>query len=358
MEKTIYIDSNGGENVIKGLILPDSVKALPTVKSASGTIATFDTDLTENLIECICDIQYQQASGTPTPSSPLPITTFNACNLSVMGENLCEEVFEQGTISSGGVIDPSATALHSKNFNPCTPNTIYRGYLGTTGSLLACWYDKSQNFISRSNNIANQNRTSPSNAYFFKITTDSSYGTTYNDNIAILYPSSLTTYKPYNGQTYNIPFGQTVVKGTLNVTTGKLMVTWEKCVLSDLSWSYSSSGYFYSEISDKAIGNTNIICDSYATSSSTSASGMLNNEIKGREDNKLIYLKDSRYTTASDLTTNMGNSVIIYELATPIEIQLSSNQVQTLLNQNNIWCDTNGDTSVKYLLTVGKAVSE
>ena len=37
--------------------------------------------------------------------------------------------------------------------------------------------------------------------------------------------------------------------------------------------------------------------------------------------------------------------------------QLSANYIQTENGLNNIWCDTNGDTSVKYILSVGKAIS-
>ena len=43
-------------------VLDNQIKALPTVDTASGSVATFDTDLTENLIECVCDIDNSVSS--------------------------------------------------------------------------------------------------------------------------------------------------------------------------------------------------------------------------------------------------------------------------------------------------------
>ena len=37
-------------------VLDTQIKELPTVSTASGSIATFDTDMTENLVEVVCDI--------------------------------------------------------------------------------------------------------------------------------------------------------------------------------------------------------------------------------------------------------------------------------------------------------------
>ena len=39
---------------------------------------------------------------------------------------------------------------------------------------------------------------------------------------------------------------------------------------------------------------------------------------------------------------------MVYELATPITYNLSTTEVTTLLGENNVWGDTNGDVSVTY----------
>ena len=69
-----------------------------------------------------------------------------------------------------------------------------------------------------------------------------------------------------------------------------------------------------------------------------------------------LQVMDLNYTDNTSFKNSIQNVKLVYELATPIEIQLDSITLQALLNENNIWCDT-GDTEVKYLLTVGKKIS-
>ena len=46
-------------------------------------------------------------------------------------------------------------------------------------------------------------------------------------------------------------------------------------------------------------------------------------------------------------TTPTTGAQVVYQLATPLEIQLTPNQVNSLLGVNNIWADT-GDTEAEY----------
>ena len=60
-----------------------------------------------------------------------------------------------------------------------------------------------------------------------------------------------------------------------------------------------------------------------------------------------VYIRDTSYSSASEFTTAMSGVQLVYELATPIEVQLSPVQIQALQGINNLWCDT-GDISVDY----------
>ena len=90
-------------------VLDPQIKALPTVSTASGSVATFDTDMTENLISCVSYINATQASGTPTPDNPLLITGYNNCALTVNGNSV---VVTLGQYVYGGYID--AVSRHGK----------------------------------------------------------------------------------------------------------------------------------------------------------------------------------------------------------------------------------------------------
>ena len=69
-------------------VLDNQIKALPTVSTASGSVATFDTDMTENLLECVCDIQgTQSGSGVPSSSNPRQLNGFDTVTLTQTDEN-------------------------------------------------------------------------------------------------------------------------------------------------------------------------------------------------------------------------------------------------------------------------------
>ena len=87
----------GGLEELKG-----DLTALLPVNTASGAIANFDTDLSLPLVDCKANIVASQASGTPTPSSPLPITGYTGMTLSVADENLV--VQDTYTISFGQTV--------------------------------------------------------------------------------------------------------------------------------------------------------------------------------------------------------------------------------------------------------------
>ena len=235
-------------------VLDNQIKALPTVDTASGAIATFDTDLTENLVSVKCQIVAQQASGTPSPDNPLPITTYTEMNVSHSGSD------------------------------------------------------------------------------------------TSNPNVT------------------NIPFGQTVANGVLDITTGKLRVTHKIVTLdSSVAWSKNSqtkSNAFVSYYQFPNYYRANGLCSHFSVAgSSDDTEGIY----FGGNINILTPLSLGLDTVQDfkdwiDAQAQNGTPVqVVYKLATPIEIQLDSITLQALLNENNIWCDT-GDTEVKFLLTVGKKI--
>ena len=75
---------------------------------------------------------------------------------------------------------------------------------------------------------------------------------------------------------------------------------------------------------------------------------MLNDEVCGNNMYPNLYIKDTRFTTVSDFLADVGTSKILYELATPVTVQLTPSQMmQTLLGENHIFADT-GDVAVEY----------
>jgi len=158
--------------------------------------------------------------------------------------------------------------------------------------------------------------------------------------------------------TYTVDFGRTVYGGRLNVTTGELTITHIIVDLGSLTWEYDSRNNRFATMgiseSVKKPSDiyevTNSICSAYSVTSFNqfwnSTDGKYTISTSG-----VISIRDSRYTDASAFKTAMGGVQFVYELATPIEIQLTPVQVKTLLGNNNIFVNTGNIRRLVYFKT-------
>ena len=99
-------------------VLDNQIKALPTIATASGSVANFTTDKAETLVSCVCEV----ASGS------------SEVNVTRCGKNIVDQTqFVQGSISGTGADTVSYTRLRSP-FISVRPNTSYA--FGTNSTLL------------------------------------------------------------------------------------------------------------------------------------------------------------------------------------------------------------------------------
>lgn len=113
---TITFDANGNKIIVAttGIYTKAEVDALiagkcdyPT-ETASGAIASFNTDLASALKECEVSFTAYQASGTPTPSTPIPISGFSSATITREDNNHGNQysvVIPFGDTYYGGVLD-------------------------------------------------------------------------------------------------------------------------------------------------------------------------------------------------------------------------------------------------------------
>ena len=238
----------------------------------------------------------QSGSGTPAPDNIRPIIGASESNVVRTGTNLWDE--ETVIFGSG---------LQSKNFISVIPfirlyfvmpSDLYNGQ-----GLTVYQYNANKTLIftsvMNSANYGNNHAlTLTSDTRYLKFNVGSTYGTTYNNDISINYPYTDTNYHAYTGNTYTIALGDTYYGGSLDVTTGVLTVT-----------------------------HANIA--SYA----------------GESINEPWICSEAVY---SEGATPPTGSQVVYPLATPITVQLTPTQVEQLLGQNNVWCDTGDVEELKY----------
>lgn len=147
----------------------------------------------------------------------------------------------------------------------------------------------------------------------------------------------------------------TVYGGTLDALTGKLTVTMVGVNLASLTWEdVASHDYFRASVSDVAnVANNvipNMICSAYRTAKFIDVyNHTVDYACAVHTSSKVIYVRDTRYASASDFSTAMtsANVILAYELAEPVEYELVELSVSTRAGENTVSADT-GDITLSY----------
>jgi hypothetical protein len=296
----------------------------------------------------------QSGSGDPSPTNVRPISGWSAVNVYDTGINVWDEEWVIGTIStSTGEYSTSGDRVCSKNYIRVEPNTLYY----KQNFAWQFYYDEYKNFISATS-IADGVFTTPNNAHYMKFYTSSAYGQTYNNDISINYPSTDTSHHAYNGQTYTIDLGGTRYGGTLDVVSGKLVVTHIIIKADTLNWYYLQNIFYSGSVGISADGSTDINSDfvcSFAKSVNKEWNQLSNNECTLRKNlysqgYYSLCVKNTEYTNATDFKNSLDStSEITFPIATPLTIQLTPTAVKSLLGTNNIWADSGDVQSGEYM---------
>lgn len=170
-----------------------------------------------------------------------------------------------------------------------------------------------------------------------------------------------------NGETFTVSFGQTVYGGEYDANTGKVRLTYGYTKLKDLNWIANGvypnvfNGAGLSDRKRNVLFDNTAKCNNYEAHTSSDIADYNYGIAFGMgDDNTIIYVKDIRCSTVSDFTTTITteNAEIAYELATPIEIDVSELSVSTIVGMNNITSDCNGDVTASYKVSIQKYVDD
>jgi hypothetical protein len=178
-------------------------------------------------------------------------------------------------------------------------------------------------------------------------------------NIMLEKGNQATTYEAYNGNTYTFTFGQTVYGGYFD-NKGNLVVTKAIINLGSLDWTYHAPsgnvGAFFDAFlpSNSIIGNRDIAFDgnigiyNIIPSKDIALSGYDNNICALANATRRFITCDQRFTDANSYKNAMNGVMLGYPLANPITLSITSQDIPTLLNENNIFTNTNGNVDVIY----------
>lgn len=278
------------------------------------------------------------------------------------GYNKWDEEWELGEYNTNtGANYPSSSRIRTKNFVPVLPSTTY--YMKCSEGGQICQYDENKTFISglSTNFSANSSITTSPTTKYIKFSPNGNYGTTYHNDIAVNYPSSITTYSPYSNEcpisgwsavdvavaddvdnptttkTITIQLGDTYYGCKLGVVSGVLTVDMKTVDLSTLLWSTTSLDRQIAILTDAKPAPDNntkakIFCDRYPTDTA--------NALISKPTEFLIAINDNKGVMCRTPDGNPPTGQLVYELATPLTIQLTPTAVNSLMGVNNIWADT------------------
>lgn len=358
------------------LLAPVLDEKAPAIwEDANGAIATF-TDGAEDmpLRECVVQIEpVQEGTGDPSPTNVRPITGWTGAKVTRTGKNLLNQANEKPSYyetDSDGAVTNTYGSFGWNYANSCFKSTLPSGDYtliviaktanGASGDTQV-WPSVGSSRIAAVNNgnLAVGGKVSMN----FTLSETTDIGVCLKNNggynwvmIVNRADSSLSTFEPYQGETYDIAFpteAGTVYGGTLDVVRGRLTVDRAMVIIDGVNKTVRNNGVtsttsnaWFSGAVGKAYGRINFISDRFAAGIGIVPGGMT-----GRDNSIGI-----EFMLPVDVPNNSpalnqwfadNPTQLCYELATPITYTLAPQEIRTLLGTNNIWADT-GDTTVEY----------
>lgn len=360
--------------------VPSSVKTLPTYKTASGSVANFETDMTENLISCVCD--FSASGGGGTPLAPIAISGVSAVNVSDNDKNYLAKPFVYFNTAPTTLSEyfPLKAGNYVISFNSVTGATSWRFNIrmkDKSGNDLSSDDYQPSNQLAWNNTVQGWingvNVTFTSLAFtivedclvrFTFSTGDTSASTVFSD-VMLNTGTTIQPYEPYTGTTATCNLGDTYYGGSVDVVTGKIIKTYKIVDLGSLNWTYSTDATrFYSDVvtNIKAPSSgtdlPDIICDIYSPRTFNQFVGQGENNTITVSTSARINCRNTDYTDGNVFRTAMTGHKAVFALATPIVAYASNSlEIPTINGTNNIFADT-GNINCKYILSVGEALRQ
>ena len=300
-----------------------------------------------------------------------PITGWTGCEVVKTGFNVWDEETESGGISNTGEPFDYPSKIRTKNYVPIVPNTTY--FISMPNNAIGngiMFYDSAKTFISYVWKGTSSTFTTPENARYLKFDFSTAYGTTYNNDISINYPSTDTEYHAYNGTTYPITWQDeagTVYGGTVDIVSGVLTVDRAKVTL-DNTLTYAWYGnYQQASISDILQNSPakydadvpNLICDKLNAVANSGRYTNIGNYCTLISSGNGIAVSTPG-TSAEEFATWIANNpvAVVYKLATPQTYQLTPVQVACLLGRNNVFANCGNIEEVQYKADVQRYIEK
>ena len=371
---TTYSPSaNGVYDATFNAQIESAIDDLIEVKTATGSIVSVSDASAYPALDVSTTIEAVQAgSGTPSPSNPRAISGFSSVKVSRTGKNLIH--LPNGTRVSNNV----TTTIANEVINASgTVNNTWADFNYFSGSSVKIV--SGQSYTVRLSSAVSHNitfRFSPDgtengyqNVTISSGNTSATFTANNNFSFVRLYSSGLTSgqsisisnlqvfvgigsqsaFEAYQGDTYTIDLDGTRYGGTLDVTSGVLTV--DRALLGSVTWTKHSSysHIFYAPILATPQKSGGIcISNELIFKDIGLASFASDTEYRVKASDR-IYINIPSCSNTTELSAWLTNNPlqIVYELATPLTVNLTAQEIELLQGANNVWANC-GTTTLDY----------
>lgn len=336
---------------------PENIYSAYPTDTASGAVVSFadgaDGIPLKSLVVDINPVQ-DLSQGDPSPENICPISGWTGMQIQHTGKNLVEGTIPNASITSGGGFVGSND--YEMHWGKIRKGVIYTVTTNDGSGFVGGFFTNvpvagSVSYDGVRVITASKSFTAPITGY---VAFRSATGYT---TAQLEVGDTATPYEPYNGQTIPIDWqteAGTVYGGSLDVLSGVLTVDRAMVDMGTLTWSYSTNYTRFSAPisgvkptpSNYAVAK-NLICSQYKPTFANKTADTSGNHMIAVGTGTSVFVRDESYTDAASFKSAMDGVQLVYELATPLTIQLTPHDVKSLLGQNNIFADT-GDSSVEY----------
>lgn len=292
-------------------------------------------------------VPVQAGTGTPSPTNVRAISGFTECAVLDRQINQWDEQWEKGNINTtDGTNTPADNRIRSTNYIRVDHQTYY---IKKSIGMVIYFYNINLDFMSYTTlaNNTSEVLNIPEGCDYIRFVLSTSYGTTYNNDISVNYPATDTDYHAYNGTTATISFGSagTVYGGYVDLISGKLVATYGCTDLGSETPTYTATGWNYNINGIKRVTSggykNNNFGEQYRFVSSNDFDKVVGTAYQiVNSDIVQVYNGES-------LIKPVGK--ICYELATPIESQLTPAQLRSLVGANRLTSSTGEVIEVEYI---------
>ena len=176
--------------------------AKKSISPAPTAIATFNASALPMPSLNVSIEAVQSGTGDPSPTNVRPISGWSAVNVVDTGVNVWDEQWEVGSYStSTGEKTEANNRIRCKNpIKVVGGSTIYISSANTNMRIYL--YYPNGEYKTTPSTLADTEYTIPDDVGWMTFNMATTYGTTYNNDVSINYPSTNTSYTAYNGTTY------------------------------------------------------------------------------------------------------------------------------------------------------------